>query len=252
MPCSLLKVWLQLGTSYLWVPNCDKLSGQLLLEPKPLSWALSTLRYLFVNALIWSRSEAFFSPPETGEVLGWSTSEDEQLSLPLDPFKGCLKLTLKRSPQNNLSATVPAWPTHIQNICEWLESTEELSHAARGRFWRIKLYFFCSKNCIHMFRSVQPSPHVFVSKQTCALKHAGAHCSLRKKLRGFFLNLELCKHHLKAIYILHLSLLLTGASAGRDVQCAAVIYDLASTFDLGVKWKPNKPPIVPKPPPRQW
>lgn len=57
-----------------------------------------------------------------------------------------------------------------------------------------------------------------------------------RSLRGcwfvFFFNLELCKHHLKAIYILHLSLLLTGASAGGDVQCAAVIYDLAPTFDL--------------------
>lgn len=49
---------------------------------------------------------------------------------------------------------------------------------------------------------------------------------------GFLFNLELCKHHLKAIYILHLSLRLTGASAGRDVQSAAVIYDLAPTFGL--------------------
>lgn len=98
-----------------------------------------------------------------------------------------------------------------------------------------------------MFRSGQPSPHVFVSKPTLCFEACRSSLQLEKEVKRLFLllllfNLELCKHHWKAIYILHLSLLLTGASAGRDVQRAAVIYDLAFTFDLcRVRTKQNLP-----------
>ena len=93
---------------------------------------------------------------------GWSTNEGDHCSPHTDIFKELWNLTSKHLQQNDLFAIIPTW------ICITVptskEKTRDTSHTLKYCFQRIKFYCF-RKNCIHMFRSVQPSKHVFFYKQ---------------------------------------------------------------------------------------
>lgn len=88
-------------------------------------------------------------PPERGEVLGWSTNEDEHGSPHMDPLKGLWNLAPKHLQQNSLSAMVSAWPTHVQGIYEQIENTGRVESCTET-FWRIKFYFFLKKLHTHV------------------------------------------------------------------------------------------------------
>lgn len=102
-------------------------------------------------------------------VLNWKDSPAFSSHVSLSPSVaapiGTLCLNLKQGsgcPQGNSSTL---WPACIGNVSVPMskEKTWEEPTALKYCFQRINFYCFL-KNCVHTFRSVQPSKHVLVSK----------------------------------------------------------------------------------------